>query len=167
MSAVLGFVVMIAILLIVAAFGMWAAQRIAALFDKKPGVRDGRAAAPLSGGAITTRHSSPDGRFAVVTTAEEVKSGQWIEIPALYDLGQNLQLFALASRWSADVVTWSPDGRTVTLQLRKAPADVPGITLTVDLMTREAQFVSRSGVERVPVTDVGAWLSRYVRRFGV
>jgi len=167
MSSVLGFVVMIAIVLLVAAFGMWAAQRIAAHFDKKPDARGGRAAAPLSGDAITTRHTSPDGRFAVVTTADEVRAGHWVEIPALYDLAQNLQLFALGSRWSADVVTWSPDGRTVTLQLRKAPADVPGVTLTVDLMTREAQFVSRAGVERVPVTDVDTWLGQYVRRFGV
>ena len=167
MSSVLGFIIMIAIVLLVAAFGMWAAQRIAAQFDKRPKNASGRAAAPLSGDATTTHHPSPDGRFAVVTTADEVKAGHWVEIPALYDLTQSRELFALEPRWSADVITWSPDSRTVTLQLRKYPADVPGVTLTADLLTGEAQFVSRAGVERVPIAGVDAWLAGYVRRFGV
>ena len=168
MSSVLGFVVMIAIVLLVAAFGMWAAQRIAARFDKHGSIAPrSRAAAPLSGDAATTRHDSPDGRFAVETTAREAKPGHWIESPALYDLAQRRTLFALDAQWSADVVTWAPDSRTVTLQLRRYPADVPGVTLTVDLLSGEAQFVSRAGIERVPVADANAWLTAYVRRFGI
>lgn len=168
MSSVLGFVVMIAIVLLVAAFGMWAAQRIAARFDKHASLAPrSRAAAPLSGDAATTRRDSPDGRFAVETTAREVKPGHWLETPALYDLTQRRELLALDAQWSADVVTWSADSRTVTLQLRRYPADVPGVTLTVDLLAGEAQFVSRAGIERVPVTDANAWLTGYVRRFGV
>lgn len=167
MGSVLGFVIMIGIVLLVAAFGMWAAQRIAAKLDKHPNqIQDGRAAAPLSGDNPTTRHLSPDGRFAVVTSATEVKMSHWVETPALYDLQQNRELLALDRRWSADVVTWSPDSRTVTLQLRKYPADVPGVTLTVDLLTQEAQFISRGGVERVPVNEAADWLSGYIRRFG-
>lgn len=167
MGSVLGFVIMIGIVLLVAAFGMWAAQRIAAKLDKHPNqTQDGRAAAPLSGDNPTTRHRSPDGRFAVVTTATEVKMSHWVETPALYDLQQNRELLALDRRWSADVVTWSPDSRTVTLQLRKYPADVPGVTFTVDLLTQEAQFVSRGGIERVPVSGAADWLSGYIRRFG-
>lgn len=168
MGSVVGFFIMIGFVLLVAAFGMWAAQRIAAKLDKHPGqVQAGRAAAPLSGDNPTTRHTSPDGRFAVVTSATEIKMSHWVETPTLYDLQQNRELLALDSRWSADVITWSPDSRTVTLQLRKYPADIPGLTLTVDLLAHEAQFVSRSGVERVPLVEAESWLSGYIRRFGV
>jgi hypothetical protein len=167
MGSVLGFFIMIGIVILVAAFGMWAAQRIAAKLDKHPNqIQDGRAAAPLSGDNPTTRYPSPDGRYAVVTSATEVKMSHWVETPALYDLQQNLELLMLDSRWSADVITWSPDNRTVTLQLRKYPADIPGVTLTVDLLTQEAQFVSRGGVERVPLADAEEWLNGYIRRFG-
>jgi hypothetical protein len=168
MSSVIGFVIMIGIVLFVAAFGMWAAQRIAARLDKHPNqIKNARAAAPLSGDSPITHHPSPDGRFDVVTAATEITMTHWVETPALYDLQQNRELLALDSRWSADVITWSPDSRTVTLQLRKYPADVPGVTLTVDLLTGEAQFVSRAGVERVPVDAAEDWLHGYVRRFGV
>lgn len=167
MGSVLGFVIMIGLVLLVAALGMWAAQRVAARLDKhQVQRRPGRAAAPLSGDNPTTHHRSPDGRFAVVTSASQVKAGHWVETPALYDLQQNRELMALGSRWSADVVTWSPDSRTVTLQLRKYPADVPGVTLTIDLPAQEAQFVFRGGIERVPVAGADAWLEGYLRRSG-
>lgn len=168
MGSVIGFFIMIGVVILVAAFGMWAAQRIAAKLDKHPQqIQAGRAAAPVSGDNPTTRYLSPDGRFAVVTSATEVKMSHWVETPTLYDLQQRVELLALDRRWSADVITWSPDSRTVTLQLRKYPADIPGVTLTVDLLTREAQFVSRAGVERVPVSESAAWLNGYIRRFGV
>ena len=167
MSSVLGFIILIAIVLFVAAFGMWAAQRIAARFDKHSSLAPtSRAAAPLSGDAATTRHDSPDGRFAVETTASEAKPGHWVESPAIYDLAQGRELVALDTRWSADVVTWSPDSRTVTLQLRRYPADVPGVTLTVDLLSGEAQFVSRAGIERVLIENANDWLTAYIRRSG-
>jgi hypothetical protein len=121
----------------------------------------------LSGDTTITRHPSPDGRFDVVTEANEVRMSHWVETPALLDRQHDREIFALASNWSADVITWSPDSRTVTLKLRKYPGDVPGVTLTVDLLTMEAQFVARSGIERVPADAVDAWLTGYITRFGV
>ena len=44
---------------------------------------------------------------------------------------------------------------------------VPGVSLTADLLTGEAQFVSRAGPEVVTIDQVNAWLDGYVRRFGV
>jgi hypothetical protein len=168
MSSVLGFVIMIAVVILVAAFGMWAAQRIAARLGRKaPLDFESRAAAPLSGDEPVTHHRSPDGRFDLVTVASEAKMSHWIETPTLLEARTGRELFALDFQWSADSVAWSGDSRTVTLSLRKYPGDVPGVTLTADLLTGEAQFVSRAGVERVPIADISAWLAGYIRRFGV
>jgi hypothetical protein len=158
MSSVLSFVVMIVIVVAVAALGMWAAQRFAARVDRRP------ANAPEAAG-IATRHLSPDGRYALVTTRYAAGS-HWVETPTLLDLHQERPLLALDRRWSADGVSWSADGRALTLQLRKYPADVPGVTLTIALAAAEARLRTRGGEEHVPLAAVPEWLDGYVRRFG-
>lgn len=168
MGAVLGFAILIVIVLLVAAFGMWATTGIGARLGRKMPVDPAsRAAAPLSGDTVMTHHPSPDGRFDVVTAAIEMRNSHWVEVPSLVDLQHNREIFALDDLWSADVITWSPDSRTATLKLRKFPSDVPGVTLTIDLLTGEAQFIARSGIERVPAEAVEQWLADYVKRFGV
>src|SRR5690242_11701711 len=119
MSSVLGFAIMIVIVLLVAAFGMWAAQTVGARLGKKAPVNfESRAAAPLSGDEPVTHHRSPDGRFDLVTVASEMKMSHWVENPSLVEVASNRELFALEFNWSADSVTWSPDSRMVTLSLR-------------------------------------------------
>jgi hypothetical protein len=167
MGSVLGFVVMIVIVLLVAAFGMWAAQGIGARLGKKgPTAPNPRSAAPLSGDTAITHHPSPDGFFDVVTSANEVRMSHWVETPALYDLRSQRQLFALDPQWSADVISWAPDSQTVTIKLRKYPGDVPGVTLIVDLGSHEATLVARGDTERTRIDDLDRWLAGYIRRFG-
>ncbi len=168
MESILSFIVLIVIVLLVAAFGMWAAQGIGARLGRKgPTDPINRAAAPLSGDSLTTHHASPDGRYDVITSANEVRPGHWVETPSLVDQEGQSEWFALDGRWSADEITWSADSSRVTIKVRKYPGDVPGFTLVADLPSQEARFITRSGSESVPLTDVETWLESYVRRFGV
>lgn len=168
MSSVIGFIILIAIVLFVAAFGMWAAQAIAARMGKKAPVEfESRAAAPLSGDEPVTHHLSPDSRFDLITVANEMKMSHWVENPSLIEARSNRELFALDFHWSADSVAWSPDGRSVTLSLRKYPGDVPGLNMTADLLSGEVRFDTRAGAETARIEEINAWLAGYVRRFGV
>lgn len=167
MGTVAGFVLMLAIVLLVAACGMWLAQVIAARLGRKAPLEfESRPAAPLAGAEDVTHHPSPDGRFDVVTVAVERPMGLRARTPALLQVSGNRTLFALDERWGADEIAWSADSRHVTLKLRKSPSDVPGVTLVADLLAGEARFETRAGAETVPLADASAWLSAYVRRFG-
>jgi hypothetical protein len=168
MSSIVGFIVLILIVLLVAAFGMWAAQGIAARLGRKaPAGATPRAAAPLSGDTAISHHPSPDGFFDVVTSANEVRMSHWVETPALYDLRSQRQLFALDPQWSADAITWAADSETVTIKLRKYPGDVPGLTVAIDFPSSQATLITRGGTEHTPVAELDDWLNGYVRRFGV
>ena len=168
MASILSFIVLILIVLLVAAFGMWAAQGIGARLGRKgPTDPINRAAAPLSGDSLTTHHPSPDGRHDVVTAANEVRPGHWVESPSLIDLEGQSEWFSLDGRWSADEIKWSSDSASVTIKSRKYPSDVPGFTLIADLTVQQARFITRSGSETLPLTEVETWLESYVRRFGV
>jgi len=168
MESILGFIVLILIVLLVAAFGMWAAQGIGARLGRKGPVDPiNRAAAPLSGDSLITHHPSPDGRHVVITSANEVRPGHWVESPSLIDLEGQAEWFALDGRWSADEINWSTDSTSVTIKLRKYPGDVPGFSLVADLSMQQVRFITRSGNESVPLTEVETWLDDYVRRFGV
>jgi hypothetical protein len=166
-SSIFGFILLIMFVILVAAFGMWAAQFIAVKVGKKAPLEfEDRAAAPLSGDEQTTHHRSPDGRFDLITAATEMKMSHWIEIPTLVEVKSGRIFFALGLQWSADVVTWSDDSRVVTIQLRKYPGDVPGVTLAADLLSGDAHFTTRAGDETTEIPEIEHWLTGYIRRFG-
>lgn len=167
MESVFSFILLIMFVLFIGALGMWAMQKIAIKVGKSsaPGGPP-RTAAPLSGDSRVTRHPSPDGRFELFTTAHEMRMSHWIEVPALIETASSRTVLAVDEIWSADTVAWSDDSRTVTLQLRKYPADIPGVTLAADLLTGEATFTTRAGVETARLEEANAWLSGYARRFG-
>lgn len=167
MGTVAGFVLMLLIVLLVAACGMWLAQTIAARLGRKAPLEfESRPAAPLGAAEDAAHHPSPDGRFDVVTVAVARRMSRRVQTPSLVQVGGNRTLFALDERWSADEIAWSADSRHVTLKLRKSPSDVPGVTLVADLLAGEARFETRAGAETVPLADADAWLAAYVRRFG-
>lgn len=167
MQSILGFIVLILFVVLVAAFGMWAAQGIGSRMGRK-GARDpgNRAAGLPSGESALTHHPSPNGRYEVITAANEVRTGRWVESPSLHDLEDLTEWFALDNRWSADVITWSADSLAVTIKLRKYPGDVPGVALFADLIGAQARFITRNGTESVPLSEVEQWLESYIRRFG-
>jgi hypothetical protein len=164
---VLGFVILIVIVQLLAAFGMWATQNVGARLGRRASAeKSARGAVRQNLDAALTHHPSPDGFFDLVTSASEMRMSHWVETPALYDLRSQRQLFALDSQWSADVITWSAESDKVTIQLRKYPGDVPGLTLAADVLSGQATLITRAGTEHAPLAGLDDWLTSYIRRFG-
>jgi hypothetical protein len=67
--------------------------------------------------------------------------------------------------WSADQIAWSPDGGSLTLQLRRYPGDIPGVTVSIDLNRLTAQIDGQD--DTVPLARLSAALEAdYQRRGG-
>lgn len=165
MEAVLGFVFLILVVLVVAAFGMWFAQRMAVRVGRK--TPDGPRFEEIeTGDGRVTSHRSPDGRFDLRTTSVEMKMSHWIERPELVEIANGRRRFQPGELWSAETVAWSDDSRSVTMQLRHYPGAAPGVTVTLDQLAGEAQVVSRAGVERMSFDEAERWLERYPKLFG-
>lgn len=80
---------------------------------------------------------SPDGRYKVMFSSMEMRMSHWIDSPVLIEVATNETLFTLGNPMlSADTVTWSPDSRFVTMQIREYPGRKKGFTLVYDVVTQ-------------------------------
>ncbi len=113
-----------------------------------------------------TGYPSPDGAWAVVTAANEIRMSHWIETGSLHDVAADRMVADLGGHlWSVDSVAWSADSRTVTIALRRYPGDAPGLSLRLDPAARTAEVVS-DPAERVRLSGLSAWLERWYRGHG-
>jgi hypothetical protein len=108
--------------------------------------------------------SAPDGRHAMLIAANEVRMSHWIESAALYTMPDETLVAALGgSGWSTDRIAWSPDGGTVTLDLRRYPGDAPGVTVEIDLKRHTARIADGADL---PVAGLSAALEEDYRQRG-
>lgn len=163
----LGFILLIMLVLLIAAFGMWFAQRMAVRVGRQAPSEGPRFEEPVEGEGAVRRHPSPDGRFDLQTTVIAMTMGRGIEQPALVEIARGRRLFAAEGNWSADEIRWTADSRTVTMRLRHHPGAVPEVTVSLDLLAGEARMNSRAGVERMTFAEAERWLDRYPALFGV
>ena len=86
----------------------------------------------------------------------------WVNRPMLVDTDSSQVLLNLSgSLWHADQVTWAKDGESVSLELRRYPGDVPGISLEINLETRTACFSTRSEMKDCSLPNVLSWLEAH------
>ena len=66
----------------------------------------------------------------------------WVNRPRLVNAISGKVLLNLSnSLWHADEITWSEDGESVVLELRRYPGDVPGVSLDVNLTGKTARLL--------------------------
>lgn len=111
---------------------------------------------------------SPDGRHRVAFSAQEVRMSHWIESPVVMRTGERRPLLDLTSSdWSADEARWL-DASRLSMALRRYPGDAPGVTLILDVDTRQVEIQGAGLAERVSadrtVKTLEAWYRAHARR---
>jgi hypothetical protein len=99
---------------------------------------------------------APDGRSAIVVASYEMRMSHWIERAALYALPEQRLLAQIGETlWSADKIAWTSSGRGVSIDLRRYPGDIPGVTVAIDLDQGVAQFGANPSL---PLAELSAAL---------
>ena len=114
------------------------------------------------GNACLRAEASPDGRHAIIIEETEVAK-HWLAGAALYSMPDESLVAPIAiDMWSAERINWTDDGGGVSIELRRYPGDVPGVTVKIDLNRRSARI---DGATEVPLAFIGATLEAdYQRR---
>ena len=100
--------------------------------------------------------ASPDGRHAIMIEDDEVSNGHWVARAALYTMpDEDLVARVGIDWWSTGRITWAADGGGVSIELRRYPGDVPGVTVEIDLNRRAARI---AGGTEVPLNRMTAAL---------
>ncbi len=95
---------------------------------------------------------SPDGKHYVMTNVMEMRMSHWVMEPQLRSVSDLDPLFDLfGSGWSVDKTTWSQDGASVTLDMRRYPGRIPPVELV--LYPSEKRAVVHYFEEQVLETD--------------
>ena len=90
-------------------------------------------------------HFSPDGRFVVQLSCNEMRMSHWVCTPSIKAVAETKDLMDLyPTLWHADTVDWSPDSRTLDMDLRLYPGSGPAAHLTLHLDENQA-IVERAG----------------------
>jgi len=111
---------------------------------------------------METTKPSPDGQYAVMLVAEEMRMSHWLDLPILYEVEGKRRLLDLSdSLWSADSVAWSDDSRRVSLAMRRYPGDAPGVSVEIDIKTGMSRVFAPSESAILPLTELPGWLERY------
>jgi hypothetical protein len=78
------------------------------------------------------RLDSPDQRFSILLTSNEMRMSHWVISAALWERDpQRLLLEIGQSLWSSEQIDWSADSQRVTIGLRRYPGDAPGIVIDI------------------------------------
>ena len=112
-----------------------------------------------------TLHPSPDGRYALLTTSEEVRMSHWLEIAQLVDVAADRVVLDIGSRsWSADSFSWSPDSAVVELGMRRYPGNHDGLRVRVFPDRSRAELHSTEGVVELAFADLVAAMEAHYER---
>ena len=76
--------------------------------------------------------TSPDGRIKISYESHEIRNGQWINIPHMYEIESGRILFKPSSSMVDGQHEWAQDG-TFTLCLREFPDGALGLILEFDI----------------------------------
>ena len=112
------------------------------------------------GAASSWREDSPDGRWSLVITADEVRMSHWIHGADLYRRDPFERVMAIGdSSWSCEAVRFE-GAHTLVVQARRYPGERPGVTLRLDLDAGRASARVDTGEERVDLSfaELTRWL---------
>jgi len=77
---------------------------------------------------------------------DEVSNGHWVARAALYTMpDEDLVAPVGIDSWSTGRITWAADGG-VSIELRRYPGDVPGVTVEIDLNRQMPRLLRRYGL---------------------
>lgn len=108
---------------------------------------------------------SPDGNFAIVLAPYEMRMSHWVNQASLRDVRAKKHLLSIGDElWSADTVTWKDDSTIVTLEMRRYPGDIPGLTVVLEPASRMAQVHTLEDSETIPFAQLSDWLEKYYHR---
>jgi hypothetical protein len=108
---------------------------------------------------------SPDGRYLVLTTSDEVRMSHWIDFAQLVDARTGRVIADVGSTsWSASQIAWSADGAHVELEARRYPGDLASLRVRLFPDAQVAELESPDGVERVPLAGLAAAMEAYFQR---
>lgn len=108
---------------------------------------------------------SPDGNFALVLAPYEMRMSHWVNWASLWDVQAQKYTLSIGDElWSADTVTWQTDSTSVTLEMRRYPGDVPGLTVDLEPANQIAHVHSLEGSAAIPFAKLSDWLEKYYRQ---
>jgi hypothetical protein len=106
--------------------------------------------------------NSPDQRYYLLLTSNEMRMSQWITSAALWERATQRLLLQIGDElWSSDEITWSADSRIVTVGLRRYPGDAPGLVL--DIYPEQQIVIPHAPAETqpLPFAQLNTFLERY------
>jgi len=109
---------------------------------------------------------SPNKTFLVQFYPIEMKMSHWVNRPRLVNANSDEVLLDLsASLWHADQVRWRTDSKSVLLELRRYPGDVPATHLEINLEGKVARLpgwhTAQQTVQGFPLSQALSWLEAY------
>ncbi len=116
--------------------------------------------------AYTKIAASPDGNYAIVTTAQEMKMSHWVEMGALWDLSAARITQLGGSLWSVENISWSNDSTRVTFTMRRYPGDAPDISIELAPQSGSCKLRTPFGTETVMLSELSERLELYYRQHG-
>jgi hypothetical protein len=113
----------------------------------------------------TQQLDSPDQRFFIRTTSNEMRMSHWVTSAALWERDpQRLLLEIGDSQWSSDQIDWSADSQLVTIGLRRYPGDAPGIVIDIYPDRQIVLPHPPAETQPVPFARLSVFLERYYSR---
>jgi len=104
---------------------------------------------------------SPDGKYAVVLNAYEMRMSHWLESGAVWNLDTQTMIVPIGERmWSTDRVTWTGN-HDLEVEIRRYPGDVPGGNVRLDVDQQTARIAFDPDPVTIPFEQLNTWLERY------
>lgn len=105
---------------------------------------------------------SPDQRYYILLTSNEMRMSHWVTSAALWERDPQRLLLQIGDElWSSEEIAWSADSRVVTVGLRRYPGDAPSIMLNI---YPEQQLViphAPAETQPLPFAQLSTFLERY------
>ena len=108
------------------------------------------------------RLDSPDQRFYILLTSDEIRMSHWVTSAALWERDPQRLLLEIGQwLWSSEQIDWSADSQRVTIGLRRYPGDAPRIV--IDIYPDRQIVVPHAPAETqlVPFEALNPFLERY------
>jgi hypothetical protein len=105
---------------------------------------------------------SPDQRYSLLLTRNEMRMSHWMTSAALWECASQRLLLQIGDGlWSSEQIVWSADSRVVTVALRRYPGDAPGIV--IDLYPDQQIVIPRApaDTQSLPFAELNTFLERY------
>jgi hypothetical protein len=108
---------------------------------------------------------SPNKRFFVLLSCDEIRMSHWITSAALWEATPERVLLLLGNAWwSAEQLVWRDDSTCVTAELRRYPGDVPAILIDIYPEQRSIMPNTPAGTAPIPFEGLDQYLEGYYQK---